>query len=94
MGNVQTRSSSAVRRTTCMTENFIPRLHDRANIEQLYMLAGRASSSSQLYRVNGALQYYTEVDDQSSHQPVNNWSQFTRSKPHSASTGILFFFNF
>jgi len=27
----------------------------RASIEQLYMLAGRASSSSQLHRVNGVL---------------------------------------
>jgi len=34
---------------------FIPGLHDRAKIEQLYMSAGRASSSNQLHRVNGVL---------------------------------------
>jgi len=38
---------------------FIPRLHDQASIEPAlpasFMLAGRASSSTQPYRVNGVL---------------------------------------
>ena len=51
--HIRTDDANRLRRRRPAIGRLIPRLHDRAKIEQLYMLAEQASSSSQLHRVNG-----------------------------------------